>query len=405
MSQSRNQSSGEFAALERFAGVIKYPTVSTHPEPFTLQPFHEMREYARLTWPRTFSTLGMELHGEASILLVWEGSYPSARPFMLAAHQDVVPAGEEEWTFDPFGGEISGGRVHGRGTIDYKCGFAGMLEACEMLIQDGFSPERTVLLAFGHDEEIGGLNGAGSITDSLLARSIHPSSVLDEGGYIFASSSDEETAQIALAEKGYATFRLVADSVQCHSSVPSERTAIGMLARAVMEVEKLQMNCSSTGTTFAPTVISGGCRENVLPGRAEALINTRPAPSSSVALVGKQLIDAVGPLGIRVELVDNASVSEPSMVSGTDTADYMSLRSSISAVLGESFPVSSGVFPAATDSRRYGDAAENVYRFLPVHPGIRGIGALHSVDESILTGDYLNCTYFYREYIRHASIK
>ena len=85
---------------------------------------------------------------------------------MLTAHQDVVPPGEG-WTFDPFAGKVEGGRIWGRGAVDYKCGYAGMLEAASFLLSTGFHPARTVYFAFGHDEEVGGALGAGAITEHL----------------------------------------------------------------------------------------------------------------------------------------------------------------------------------------------------------------------------------------------
>ncbi len=396
---------------ERFAGTIKFPTISSSGS-FSLEPFHEMREYSISTWPAVFSIMKMEIHGGASILLEWQGRSPDSRPLLLTAHQDVVPAGED-WSFDPFSGEIRGGSILGRGTIDYKCGFAGMLEACEVLIGNGFVPERTVLLAFGHDEEIGGLNGAKVITDSLLQRGVSCSSVLDEGGYVYTDPQGEEKAVIATAEKGYATFQLTSSAVQGHSSVPPERTAIGVLARALCVLEKLQIidppcppefqGAPFTGTTIAPTVINGGCKENVLPGSATALVNTRPAPLSSVNIVREQIASALQPLNVKVELSMNPSVSEPSGFSRLTTSDYLNLREAVTSVLGDSLPVIPGVFPAATDSRRYKAVAEETYRFMPVHLGAKGLALLHSVDESITVVDYLNCVRFYAEYISRAA--
>jgi carboxypeptidase PM20D1 len=356
-----------------------------------------------------------EIIGEASLLLFWRGTSPEAPPLMLTAHQDVVPPGNGKWTFDPFSGTVSRGRVWGRGTIDYKCGFAGMLEACGQLLQGGFRPVRTVLLAFGHDEEVGGMNGAESITRRLSSMGTRCSSVLDEGGYIHTGGSGEETAVTGIAEKGYASFRLVSEAVQCHASVPPERTAIGGLARAISILENLDFNdpplpeslrgAMFTGTTLATTMISGGCKENVLPGRAEATVNTRPGPLSSVDSVFRSISTAVSCTGVEVELLDNASVSEPSGIADTETGDFGHLQDSIATVLGPSIPRVTGVFPAATDSRRYGRIADNTYRFLPVRLGEKGIGALHSIDESIAIEDYLNCVGFYAEYIRRASVE
>lgn len=398
--------------LKRFAGTIGFPTVSS-PGRFSLEPFHRMREYAFSRWPGVFSSLETEVIGEASLLMFWRGIRPEAPPLMLTAHQDVVPPGEGNWTFDPFSGRLDGGRVWGRGTIDYKCGFAGMLEACEQLLQGGFRPSRTVLLAFGHDEEVGGMNGAGAITARLSSMGVRCSSILDEGGYIYEGVSGEGTAVIGIAEKGYASFSLVSEAVQCHASVPPKRTAIGDLARAIALLEELDFDdpplpeslkgAMFPGTTLAPTIISGGCKENVLPGRAQAIVNTRPGPLSSVESVCRSISTAISHTGVRAELLDNPSVSEPSGIADTDTSDFRDLQDSIATVLGCSIPGATGIFPAATDSRRYGRIADNTYRFLPVHLGGKGIGALHSIDESIAVEDYLNCVRFYAEYIRRAS--
>lgn len=398
--------------IHRFAGTIRFPTVSA-PENFSLEPFHEMRDYSVCAWSKVFSVLEMELHGGASILLKWAGD-PSLEPVMLAAHQDVVPAGEhKDWAYDPFGGEISRNRIWGRGTIDYKCGYGGMLEAVSILLARGFKPSRSVFFSFGHDEEVGGLHGAKAITESLRTRGIVCSSVLDEGGYIYSDSDGSFTAEVAIAEKGYASFRLVADAIQGHSSVPSDKTAIGTLARglvalddAIMPLPDAPGEISSSrwlATTIAPTILSGGCKENILPGTAEVIINTRPSPGSSVAEVKKFIHSAVEPFGIAVELLDNASVSEPSAVSSTHTSDFYSLKNSILHTVAPGTGFRCGVFPAATDSRRYSLVAKNIYRFLPVHLDHRGIGALHSVDESISITDYLRCVEFYAEYISRIS--
>ena len=402
--------------IRRFAGTIKFPTVSA-PGEFSLSPFHDMRNYSMSVWGEVFSSLEMELHGGASILLRWEGDTSlSLKPVMLAAHQDVVPTGDNgDWSHDPFGGEVSGGRIWGRGTIDYKCGYAGMLEAVSVLLSRGFSPSRPVLFSFGHDEEVGGLAGAQAITESLGARGIVCSSVLDEGGYIYSDPNGGVTAEIAIAEKGYASFRLVAEAVQCHSSVPPDKTAIGTLSRGIVALEEAVISLPDVpselsasrwfNTTIAPTILSGGCKENILPGTAEVVINTRPSPGSSVAEVFDFIRSTVFPLGITVELLDNASVSEPSSVSSVQTMDYRALKTSVLHNVDTGTGFRSGVFPAATDSRRYSKIAENTYRFLPVHLGNRGIGALHSVDESISVQDYLRCVEFYVEYISRVSRK
>lgn len=408
-------SPGDIAqAIERFCGTIKFRTVSAL-EKFSLEPFHCMRSYSERAWSNVFSSLDMEIHGGASILLKWQGDPSvSLKPIMLTAHQDVVPVGNpDNWSHDPFGADVAGDRVWGRGTLDYKCGFGGMLEAVSVLLASGFKPKRTVYLAFGHDEEVGGFCGAKAIAESLRNQDITCSSVLDEGGYIYSDSDGGSSAELAIAEKGYASFRLTASAIQGHSSVPPARTAIGILARGITALEKTSMplpdmpeeiqSSAMLQTTFAPTIISGGYKENVLPASAEVTINTRPSPGNSVAEVQDFIDSIVSPLGITVDLLDNTSVSEPSTISGTHTEDFKALKTSILNNVPPGTRFRCGVFPAATDSRRYSMIAQNVYRFLPVHLSERGIGALHSVDESIAVSDYIRCVKFYAEYISRLS--
>src|SRR3712207_2202199 len=102
-------------------------------------------------------------------------------------HLDVVPVEpgtEKQWQEDPFGGRIADGFVWGRGAIDNKLSVLGTLEAVEMLLGEGFRPARTVHLAYGQDEEVGGTRGARAIAALLERRGVALEMVLDEGGVI-----------------------------------------------------------------------------------------------------------------------------------------------------------------------------------------------------------------------------
>ncbi len=398
--------------VNRFTKTIGFRTISA-PGEFSLEPFFAMHDFARDAWNNVFKNLSWELHGGASILLKWQGLSSGEKPVMLTAHQDIVPAGDkEQWSFPPFEGVVSDGRVYGRGTIDYKCGFAGMLEAVSQLLKQGFQPARTFYFAFGHDEEVGGLKGAAAISAYLKSEGIRCSSVLDEGGYVY-DETNCKVAEIAIAEKGYASFKLTAKAVQGHSSVPTSTTAIGLLSSVISLIEnsvppihKFPAELDSAkwlATTIAPTIFTAGCKENVLPAVAEVILNTRPAPGSSVAEVFNYLKELSEPFDVDVELIDNASVSEPSRVSSTKTKDFVALKTAIAAILPVNINVQCGIFPAATDSRRYKEIADNVYRFMPVSLGSRGIASLHSIDESISVSDYLNCVEFYARYITELS--
>jgi len=89
---------------------------------------------------------------------------------LITGHYDVVPVipgSETKWQQPPFSGNIVDGVIWGRGALDDKSGVVGILQAVTYLLEQGFQPQRTVYLSFGHDEEIGGRNGAGAKTPCL----------------------------------------------------------------------------------------------------------------------------------------------------------------------------------------------------------------------------------------------
>src|SRR5687768_12253161 len=175
-------------AAERLAGAIRIPTISPEDAAhFDAAAFQALHEYLAAQFPRTHSVLQRETVATHSLLYTWRGSEISLKPIMLIGHLDVVPVEpgtESVWQQEPFGGRIADGFVWGRGSIDDKSAVLGSLEAVEMLLEEGFQPTRSVYLAFGHDEEIGGTRGAGEIAALLQRRGVQLEMVVDEGGVL-----------------------------------------------------------------------------------------------------------------------------------------------------------------------------------------------------------------------------
>jgi carboxypeptidase PM20D1 len=132
----------------------------------------------------------------------------------------------------------------GRGTLDDKLGVVGALEAVELLAGRGYRPRRTVLLAFGQDEEVGGHRGATAIAALLRRRGVKPELVLDEGGILGERLIPGLTAPVGLvgiAEKGYLSLELRVRAAGGHSSMPPVHTAIGILAAGLARLESRPM--------------------------------------------------------------------------------------------------------------------------------------------------------------------
>ncbi|KAJ3218259.1 hypothetical protein HDU67_006232 [Dinochytrium kinnereticum] len=221
--------------------------------------FVTLRDYVGVTWPKVHSTLDMEVVNRYGMLYRWKGSDLTKGPILLTAHLDTVPVPKEtlsQWTYPPFNGTIADGWVWGRGAHDCKAQMIEILEAVENLIIAGFTPKRTILIAFGFDEEIGGIQGA-----KFLAKRIHDMGhhnglggipvafLLDEGSGISTAASiglsnnrerdaaSPSFAAVSTSEKGYMDVEITVKVPGGHSSAPPKRTGIGLAALVVKQLD------------------------------------------------------------------------------------------------------------------------------------------------------------------------
>ncbi len=167
------------------------------------------------------------------------GKDKSLKPYLLAAHFDVVPADakNDKWSFDPFSGQIDQNNefIYGRGTMDDKASMIAQLESIRLFLKRFGQPSRTIYLAYGHDEEINGFNGAGRISDYLNNTQLE--FVLDEGTMIVDDIFPElkkPFAYISIADKGYLTVKFYVNVTGGHSSMPNaNENSLFILANAI----------------------------------------------------------------------------------------------------------------------------------------------------------------------------
>ena len=182
-----------------------------------------------------------------------EGSNPDLSPILLAAHQDVVPVADAEtWTHPPFDAYYDGKWLWGRGSMDDKDSLTGIMSAMEELLSDAeWKPTRTIVLAFGFDEECSGYRGAGTIAEHLRNRYGENgiAVILDEGGAGMQQIGDTLYALPAVYEKGYLDVYFDLHVIGGHSSVPPPNTGIGIMSQLVNTLES---------NSFAPKIIEDG---------------------------------------------------------------------------------------------------------------------------------------------------
>ena len=179
-----------------------------------------------------------------SMLLQWPGQEPELGAILLMSHFDVVPieaSSLSQWTHSPFSGHRDNQHVWGRGTLDCKHGVMAILEAVNQLANEGFQPQRTIYVALGHDEELGGTEGNSKMAAWFRSHGIRLHSIIDEGGCVFTQfpGLERPAALVGVAEKGFLTVemtaKVAADKVG-HSSMPPRETAVSILASAIHRV-------------------------------------------------------------------------------------------------------------------------------------------------------------------------
>jgi Peptidase family M20/M25/M40 len=181
-----------------------------------------------------------------SLIFTWLGSNTQGhkKPIIFLSHMDVVRANGKGWMVPAFSGEVVEGRIYGRGTQDTKCSGAALLETFEYLLVNGYSFEETFVLAFGHDEEVGGKEGAAKIVEHLEAQGIKPLMILDEGGFIgdgFVPNLEELIAFVGVCEKGKMVVKLSVQADGGHAGMPKPVSASFILRTALISLEENPM--------------------------------------------------------------------------------------------------------------------------------------------------------------------
>ncbi|MCX2982630.1 M20/M25/M40 family metallo-hydrolase [Halieaceae bacterium IMCC14734] len=425
-------------AAENLAAAVRFATIS-HQDRNQVdeQAFLGLHAFLRETYPQTFAQLEVKVINDFSLVLVWRGSETTAKPVLFTAHMDVVPVEpgtEADWTHPAFDGVIENGVIYGRGTLDDKLGVISLLEAVERLLARSYAPARTVVFAFGHDEEVSGVQGAGEIARYLKEEGFYFDWMVDEGGMMFNDNPlvpGEQVALIGVAEKLYLTLIFRVEGEGGHSSRPPRVTTIGRLAAAVKKVEDnpfparivppidamlermaphvdfpqsflfnnlwlsdwliariMESNPTTAAfvqTTTALTMFNAGVKENVIPQMAEARINFRLLPGDSAEMVIERVTELVDDPAVKITRAANTARQAP--VAQIDGPGFVQVSRAVEAVYPNTL-VLPYMLPATTDVRHYLDLADNHYRFHGALIGMEQGAQIHGTDEQLSVASF-----------------
>lgn len=440
--------STDTARIDEYAGklskMIQYETVSYRgaPDPEKFRGFHKV--LAEL-FPNVFATLE-KIDIDGNLMMKWKGTDSSLKPIILISHQDVVPA-EGEWTHEPYSGEISDGRIWGRGTSDIKNGVFSFYQAVEELIKDGYTPKCDVYLGSSCTEEIGG-DGAPKMMNWLKEHNIRMFMLCDEGGSIVedpVGGVKGSFAAVGIFEKGYGDLRFTARSNGGHSSTPPKNTPIARLAAFINEVETknpftvkfspavdkmfhdLAPYCENFGlklvmvnldilkpvvkklmpaisrqaaamlqTTIAFTMQHGSDGYNVLPQEAWVTANMRYIPHQGKDESIKLITEIAKKYDIETEVILANNYSNSLDLKGEQ---YRITEECIHKI----FPTI-GVMPyvvtGGTDSRYFDPVCDACVRFTPTLVDADQLSRMHGIDENLYTNVLPGAVDYYKEIIR-----
>lgn len=444
-------------ALDRFKTALNIPTISYKQHEYRPDQLLKLIKHIEVSFPHIHRSklVKREIVANYTLIYTIQGKNRLLQPYMLTSHLDVVPAVLEKWSRDPFLAVVQEDKhLYARGTMDAKHLVMSMLEAFESMLKSGFQPERSFYMVFGHDEEVGGIEGAQTVSKILMQRLklegwSNLEYVLDEGNTISKTpvlGIDKPIALIGVVEKGYLTVKLSTTGSVGHGSMPPDMTAISKLSGAVskfhshlfpsffgesVEREMIEIFAQHAKwpykvayanfwlfkpvfeymfssnptmnafirTTTAVTMISGGTKENVLPDSAYALINHRIHPLQNVQDVfefDKAIIDDPT---IQVE-IGGQRHGDPTPIAPyhDDSFGYQMIKRSVQEVY-PGVVVTPSVFLAASDSKWYTELTKSIYKFSGIAVPLEEMKRFHGHDERISLENYENLINFFHHLI------
>ena len=378
-------------------------------------------------YPNVFKTCEFSELPDRALLFRWKGKN-AGEPAVLMAHYDVVPVNEDMWSVPAFEAVIKDGRIWGRGTLDTKVTFNGVLFAADHLIAQGFTPENDIYFAFSGGEEVNG-KGAENIVTYFEQNKITPAMVVDEGGAVVENVFPGVKAPcglIGIAEKGMMDVKYTVLSGGGHASAPKPNTPVDTLSRACIKMTDnpfkahltppvakmfdtlgrhstfvykiifsnikiflpvLDLICKKSGgelnalmrTTVAFTQMNGSSASNVIPPEASMVSNIRLNPMDTMDSALEYINSTVDNERVQVSVIHGIN---PSRISTTDCEGWSRISNAVASTW-KGCIVSPYLMVQCSDSRHWGRISDKVYRFSAMDLTAEERSTIHGNNESI----------------------
>lgn len=368
--------------------------------------------------------------GRSNLVVTVTGTSPDEPALVCQGHLDVVPADAAQWSFDPFGGAVGDGYVHGRGAVDMKDFIACMIRVLLTWSQTGARPTHTTHFVVLADEETDGEFGAVWLVNHHPELFTGVAFALGEAGgmqtpWVARDGSTVNFYPIAAAERGTAQLHITAHGTAGHGSFVREDNAVVRLARAVTRLADHHWPVHITDTTRAfletvsavngldarafdlgtaegltalvkalgplgdvvrrsfqpssvPTMMQAGYKVNVIPEHADAMIDVRTLPGDETAMLA-EIDTMLGPHVTRSFIAH-----EPALESPLNTRFYTAIGDTLRHIDSRAVPIPFCT-GGGTDAKAFSRLGILSYGFSPTCRGPQGQQAqgAHGVDERV----------------------
>ena len=356
-----------------------------------------------------------------------------SKALLLVAHLDTVPVDKSRWTVDPFGAVIKDGYLYGRGAIDDKGMLAANLAVFISLKRSMARLNRDVIFLATDDEEAG---GDASIR-MLIAKywdKFAAGYAINEGGNVFVKNGKVEYIGVQASEKVAVNIAVIARGTSGHASQPTKDNPVVHLAAAIEKIGNYSapvhftsivrryfeglapleddeigkwirsMDTADRGEhaqrvvsdasplwnamlrdTIAPTVLTAGVANNVIPAEARANLNVRLLPGGTIDAVVNDLNKLVNDPQVRLEVQPNAGLSAPPSSLESDFYGVVTRVSSQEFGGAPALPFQSTWL---TDSAQLRLHNVQAYGLVPFPLAQEDLKRMHGDDERILVGAF-----------------
>ena len=369
---------------------------------------------------------------KGNLVARYRGRDSERKPLLLLAHIDVVTADPADWTLPPFEFTEEDGYFYGRGTTDDKDEAAIHVANFIRLREEGYVPDRDIIVALTADEEGGTHNGVTWLLENHREL-IDAEYALNEGGGGGMRNGVHILNGVQASEKVYQSFTLETTNPGGHSSLPVKDNAIYHLAdalirirnhdfpvslnevtrmffertadlggefedamrgvlqdppdpAAVAQLSSTPMFNSRLRTTCVATELDGGHAENALPQRARATVNCRVLPGESIDAVEETLRTVIGNDDVSITRNAVATPSPPSPL----TPEVLGAIESVTEEMWPGVPVVPTMSTGATDGLFLRNAGIPVYGVSGIFGDMDEPARAHGQNERILAKSYFD---------------